>query len=44
MDELVELAKNGNAEAIIVSTSTSEGEQFAKLGGFGAFLRFKIDY
>lgn len=44
MDEFVEFGTKGKAETVIISTSTEEGEQFARLGGFGAFLRFKVDY
>jgi len=40
--EFKELAKNTGAKVEIVSTDTTEGEQFNNLSGMGAILRFKI--
>ena len=40
--ELKEMAENISAKIEIVSTDTTEGEQFYNLSGIGAFLRFKI--
>ena len=36
------LAEGISANFEIVSTDTTEGDQFAKLSGIGAILRFKI--
>ncbi len=40
--EFKKLAEGISASFEIVSTETSEGDQFAKLSGIGAILRFKI--
>lgn len=40
--ELKKMAENINSNIEIVSKETSEGEQFANLGGIGAMLRFKV--
>jgi len=40
--ELSELAENTGARIEIVSTETTEGEQFNNLSGIGAILRYKI--
>ena len=40
--ELTELAENTGSKVEIVSTETTEGEQFNNLSGIGAILRFKI--
>ena len=40
--EFKNLAESISAEFEIVSTDTAEGDQFAKLSGIGAILRFKI--
>jgi peptide chain release factor subunit 1 len=40
--ELVELAENIGSKVEIVSTETTEGEQFNNLSGIGAILRYKI--
>jgi len=42
MKELKQLANNINSNIEIVSTETTEGEQFEKLSGMGALLRFKV--
>ena len=42
MKELKKLAENISAKIEIVSTETTEGDQFKKLSGVGALLRFKI--
>jgi len=42
IDWMIEKAKNIGADTKLVSTDTSEGEQFAKgFGGIGAILRYK---
>jgi peptide chain release factor subunit 1 len=43
VDKFTKLGEEFGAETIIVSTETKEGEQLAQLGGFAAFLRFKVD-
>ncbi len=40
--ELIKLAENIGSDIEIVSTETSEGEQFMNLSGIGAILRFKV--
>lgn len=40
--ELKKMAENISANVEIISTETTEGEQFQKLSGIGAVLRFKI--
>jgi peptide subunit release factor 1 (eRF1)/uncharacterized pyridoxamine 5'-phosphate oxidase family protein len=40
--ELLELAQNIGSKIEIVSTETTEGEQFNNLSGIGAILRYKI--
>ncbi len=40
--ELTNLAENIDAKVNVISTETSEGEQFFNLGGIGAILRFEI--
>jgi peptide chain release factor subunit 1 len=40
--ELAELAENIGSKVEIVSTETTEGEQFNNLSGIGAILRYKI--
>lgn len=40
--ELIEMAENTGAEVKIISTETTEGEQFYNMGGIGSILRFKI--
>jgi len=40
--EFKKLAESTSANFEIVSTDTSEGDQFAKLSGIGAILRFRI--
>jgi len=40
--ELTEIAKNTGAEVKIISTETSEGEQFYNMGAIGSILRFKV--
>jgi peptide chain release factor subunit 1 len=40
--ELKDLARNIGSTIEIISTETTEGEQFQKLSGIGAILRFKI--
>jgi len=42
MKELKKLAEEISAKVEIVSTDTTEGEQFQKLSGMGALLRYKI--
>ncbi|HLC68185.1 MAG TPA: peptide chain release factor 1, partial [archaeon] len=39
-DFLEKLAENYGSTVITVSTDTREGQQFAELGGIGAFLRY----
>ena len=41
-NELKSLAENIGSTVEIISTETTEGEQFENLGGIGALLRFKI--
>jgi len=40
--ELINMAKNIGSKIEIISTETSEGEQFYNLGGIGSILRFKV--
>ncbi|MEW5907911.1 MAG: peptide chain release factor 1, partial [Patescibacteria group bacterium] len=40
--ELIEMAENIGSKIEIVSTETTEGEQFSNLSGIGAVLRYKI--
>jgi len=40
--ELISMAKNIGATIEIISTETTEGEQFYNLGGIGSILRFKV--
>jgi peptide chain release factor subunit 1 len=40
--ELKEMAESTSSNVEIISTETTEGEQFQKLSGIGAVLRFKI--
>ncbi len=40
--ELIELAENIGSKVEIVSTETTEGEQFNNLSGIGTILRYKI--
>lgn len=40
--ELTEMAENINSKVEMVSTETTEGEQFNNLSGIGALLRFKV--
>jgi len=40
--EFLEMAQNINSNVEIVSTETTEGEQFNNLSGIGALLRYKI--
>lgn len=40
--ELQDLAENIGSTVEIISTETTEGEQFEKLSGIGALLRFKV--
>ena len=40
--ELTQLAENIDAKIIIITTETTEGEQFFNLGGIAAILRFEI--
>lgn len=42
--ELRELAVNAGTDVEMVSTETEEGDQFNKLSGVGAFLRFKLNH
>ncbi len=42
ISELRHLAEATSSELAIISTETSEGEQFKNLSGFGAILRFKV--
>jgi peptide subunit release factor 1 (eRF1) len=42
MKEFKKLAESTSANFEIVSTDTTEGDQFAKLSGIGAILRFRI--
>jgi peptide chain release factor subunit 1 len=42
--ELRELAINAGTEIEMISTETEEGDQFNKLSGVGAFLRFKLEH
>lgn len=43
VEELAELAEQGGAEVILVSTQTSEGKEFSRtFGGIGAILRYKL--
>jgi len=42
MKEFSELAENIGSNVEVVSTETSEGEQFLNLSGVGAILRFKV--
>ena len=42
IDAIEEIAKNYGTEVIIISRTTSEGEQFYNIGGIGAILRYKI--
>jgi peptide chain release factor subunit 1 len=43
IDKFTALGKEFGAETMIISTETKEGEQLAQLGGFAAFLRFKVN-
>lgn len=40
--ELEEMAENVGANFEVISTDTTEGQQFYNLGGVGAILRFKV--
>jgi len=40
--ELKKMAENIGANVEIISTETTEGEQFKNLGGIGSILRFQI--
>lgn len=40
--DLTELAENAGSEVKIISTETTEGEQFFNMGGIGAILRFRV--
>jgi stalled ribosome rescue protein Dom34 len=40
--ELKKLAENIGSNVEVISTETTEGEQFENLGGIGALLRFKV--
>jgi peptide chain release factor subunit 1 len=42
LKELIQLAENISSNVEIVSTETTEGEQFFNLSGIGAILRYKI--
>ncbi|MEK6829440.1 MAG: LAGLIDADG family homing endonuclease [Nanoarchaeota archaeon] len=42
MKEFKKLAESTSANFEVVSTETTEGDQFSKLSGIGAILRFKI--
>ncbi len=42
LKELKELAANIGADVKVISTDTTEGEQFYNMGGIGAILRFRI--
>ncbi|MCD6477269.1 MAG: peptide chain release factor aRF-1 [Candidatus Aenigmarchaeota archaeon] len=42
IDAIEEIVKNYGTEVIIISRTTSEGEQFYNIGGIGAILRYKI--
>jgi len=42
MDVIVEKAKALGTTVEFISTETTEGAQFKELGGFGAFLRYKL--
>lgn len=42
--ELKELATNAGTNIEMISTETEEGDQFNKLSGVGAFLRFKLNH
>jgi len=43
IEKFSELAGRFGTTVIVVSRETKEGEQLAQLGGFAAFLRFRID-
>ncbi len=43
VDRFGEMAKDYGSKMVVVSTETKEGEQLAQLGGFAAFLRFKVN-
>ena len=40
--ELINLAESVDTKVKIISTETTEGEQFFNIGGIGAILRFEI--
>ncbi|HTY43766.1 MAG TPA: hypothetical protein VMC80_00800 [Patescibacteria group bacterium] len=40
--KLKQLAESTGAKIEIISTETTEGQQFKNLGGIGAILRFKV--
>lgn len=42
MKEFSDMAENIGSNVEVVSTETTEGEQFNNLSGVGAILRFKI--
>lgn len=42
INELTELAENIDCKVKVISTETSEGEQFFNMGGVAAILRFEI--
>ncbi|MEM4955042.1 MAG: peptide chain release factor aRF-1 [Candidatus Methanomethylicaceae archaeon] len=42
-DKILEIAKNYNTKVYIVSSQTSEGQQFLSFGGIGGFSRFKLE-
>lgn len=41
-NELKEMALNTGSEFEVISTETTEGEQFKNIGGIGSILRFKV--
>jgi peptide chain release factor subunit 1 len=43
IESMGELGKKFGTEMMVVSTETKEGKQLAQLGGFAAFLRFKVN-
>jgi len=42
-DKILETAKNFNTRVYIVSSQTSEGQQFLAFGGIAGFARFKLE-
>lgn len=43
-EKFVEMCRDSGAEVEFISVDTHEGEQIWRLGGYAAFLRYKLDY